>query len=142
MAPLADNVGHPRRWPCCPAAPRCVTFEIFNGINGTAVADLTSHASFPNAPSETRYLTALDTRQALPSNSRDNYGGRLRALFVPPASGNWIFYIKSDDASQLFLNPFGSDPAGKVLLTAEPACATPQSGAAMVSPPMPRLPRR
>src|SRR5207249_3050232 len=29
-------------------------------------------------------------------------------------SGNWIFYLSSDDESELFINPNGTSPAGKV----------------------------
>src|SRR5262249_9794778 len=31
-------------------------------------------------------------------------------LFVPDRTGNWIFYLASDDSSLLFLNPLGPDP--------------------------------
>ena len=55
------------------------------------------------------------------NNARENYGGRVSGYFTPPVSGNWIFYIRSDDASQLFLS-FGFDPAGKVMIAAEPGC--------------------
>src|SRR6185369_2714363 len=44
-----------------------------------------------------------------------------------PASGNWIFYLRSDDASELNLNPGGIDPAGKVQIAAEPGCCGPFS---------------
>src|SRR5262249_28754817 len=51
-----------------------------------------------------------------------NFGGRITGVFIPPTSGNWIFYLKSDDASQLFLNPSGPGAAGKVMLTEETGC--------------------
>ena len=41
---------------------------------------------------------------------------------IPPTSGNWIFYLSSDDAGELYLNPTGKAASEKTLLTAETAC--------------------
>ena len=104
--------------------PGLLKFDYFNNISGTAVSALTSDSRYPNNPTATYYMTAFDSRTVFPDDSHDNYGAHVLGLFVPPASGNWIFYLKSDDASQLYLNPSGVDPAGKVLLTEELACCT------------------
>jgi len=103
-------------------APGFVTFEAYNTGGGNTVNDLTSHPSFPNSPRETFYLSAFDTRKVYPDDSHEAYGGRLSGVFIAPTSGNWIFYISSDDSSELYLNPSGKEPAGKVLLTAETGC--------------------
>ncbi|MDO8943194.1 MAG: PA14 domain-containing protein, partial [Desulfobacterales bacterium] len=50
------------------------------------------------------------------SPAQDLYGARMYGWFVPPASGNWTFYERADDSSVLYLNPMGTDPAGKVVV--------------------------
>jgi hypothetical protein len=117
-----------------PLSTGFLKFEYYPGIAGVAVANLTSHSSFiNNTPGAIYYLSAFDTRLVFPDNAHDNFGGRITGVFIPPTSGNWIFYLKSDDASQLFLNPAGPGAAGKVLLTEETACCNPFS--AHISPP-------
>ena len=36
-------------------------------------------------------------------NTSDNYGGRASGLLVPPVTGEYIFYLSSNNQSQLFL---------------------------------------
>lgn len=84
--------------------PGFVTAEFFNGINGTPVANLLNAQKFiDNAPDETRFLPNFDG----PNGLRNNYGTRVTAWLVPPESGNYNFFIRSDDASQLYINPTG-----------------------------------
>ena len=72
--------------------------ELFNGIgSGTAVSDLTGNAKFPGRPDA---LSALTNFAAL-ANIGDSFGSRIRAYVTPPASGDYRFFIASDDASQL-----------------------------------------
>ena len=105
-----------------------LAFEAYNGIGGVAVSDLTGNAKYPDYPDETRYMNTFDTIAALGnSDYRNDFGARVHGVFIPPASGNWIFYLRSDDASQLFLNPNGIDPAGKVQIAEEPGCCGPFS---------------
>ena len=108
-----------------------VLFEAYNGTSGdttagqiptVAVSALTSHPSFPNSPSVTRYIGGLDTRLAYPDDSHENFGARLSGIFVPPASGNWILYLRSDDASELWFNPNGQDKAGAQKVQEETGC--------------------
>jgi hypothetical protein len=101
-------------------------FEYFPGIGGNAVSDLTSHPSYINeSPASIFYLSAFDSHTVFPNNTHETFGGRITGVFIPPTSGNWIFYLASDDASQLWLNPTGPSAAGKVLLTEETACCNP-----------------
>lgn len=111
-----------------------LVFEFFNNISGTPVANLTNSPTFPNNPTAVyRLPNGFNTRQIFPDNSHDNYGGRIYGLFIPPFSGAWRFYIHSDDASVLYLNPTGPNIAGKVLIAQETACCNAYS-----APPSPR----
>lgn len=117
---LAGNVITPVTIPVSSCVEACggLKFETYDTGGGTAVSVLTSHPNFPNNPDRVTTLPQFDTGP----DFRDNYGARIRGLFVPPASGNWIFYVHSDDASQLFLNPTGPTAAGKVMIAQETGC--------------------
>ncbi len=97
-------------------------FESFKNIGGADLGSLTANAAYPNSPSEVGYIGGFNSRFFYPSDSLENYGARMRGLFIPPTSGNYIFYIRSDDASRLLLNPTGRDAAGAVVLTEELGC--------------------
>lgn len=49
----------------------------------------------------------------------DNYGSRISGLFIPPTTGRYVFFISSDDDSDLFLNPDGQIPSGRKLIAQE-----------------------
>ena len=88
-----------------------VLIEIFNGLGGTAVP-----ASFSLAPPN-RYGT-VNVANSDPfwgtigngTPERDNYLGRMSGYFVPTTSGNYIFHIRSDDASALWVSPNSTFP--------------------------------
>ncbi|MEJ5237733.1 MAG: lamin tail domain-containing protein [Limisphaera sp.] len=79
---------------------------------GVSVADLTNAPTFPNQPTFEEVLTNVFET---PTDVYDMYGQRLQALIVPPATGNYRFWIASDDASQLYLST-DDNPANKRLI--------------------------
>ena len=103
-------------------------FESFKNIGGADLGSLTANPAYPNSPSEVGYVGGFNSRAFYPSDSLENYGARMRGLFIPPTSGNYIFYIRSDDASRLLLNPTGPDAAGAIVLTEELGCCGNFSG--------------
>lgn len=120
-----------RSW--VPSPVSGLVFEAFNGtagpeiaglIPGNAVSILTSHPSYPSNASEVLLMPGLSTRlvTGYDGNSHEAYGARIRGLFFPPESGNWVFYISSDDSSQLFMNTNGPSAAGKTLIAQQPGC--------------------
>ncbi|MCI0746814.1 MAG: Ig-like domain-containing protein, partial [Verrucomicrobia subdivision 3 bacterium] len=94
-------------------------FEVFDGIGGSSVADLTSSPLYPDNASLRTNLWIFDSRAALPDDMREDYGSRTRGVFIPPVSGDWIFYLRGIDISRLFLNPNGLDAAGKQFMCEE-----------------------
>ena len=107
--------------------PGVLTFETYNTPeSGVEVAKLKSSPSFPYNPRETFYIRSFDTREAYPNDSHEQYGGRLDGVFIPPTSGNWIFYLRSDDASELWMD--FNDGAGLVLVQSESGCCGTFSG--------------
>ena len=74
--------------------------ETWYNIPGSSVSDLTSHANFPDSPQDICTVPVLEA----PSDRGSELGSRLRAFIVPPETGDYIFYIASDDASELWLS--------------------------------------
>ena len=101
-----------RSWLRTPASG--LRFEAFFNIGGAAISDLTGSPSFPNSPSVSAVLDTFDSRAIFSDDSHENYGTRIRGLFIPPYSGKWRFYFRSDDAGRVFFNPNGPDATGKI----------------------------
>lgn len=106
--------------------PGLLKFVTYN-LPGADILDralyaLTSHPNFPDNPRETRWLRTFSSTYAYPDGRHDNYGSRITGVFVAPVSGEYIFYLRSDDAAQLWFNPAGISEEGKVLLAEETDC--------------------
>ncbi len=86
-----------------------ILHEVWTGIGGSNVSDLTGSASYPSYPSSRDFLTSFEG----PVNWADSYGDRIRGYIYPPQTGNYTFWIASDDASQLWLST-DDNPANKV----------------------------
>ena len=99
-------------------------FEAFDTTTspGNAVSLLTSHTNYPNYPRDAANMASLDSRHAYPDNTHEQFGARVRGLYVPLISGPHTFYLASDDAGQLWVNPTGPDAAGKQLVAQEINC--------------------
>jgi hypothetical protein len=96
------------------AQPNGVTREVWYNISGGAVSDLTNSANFPNNPDELSVESSFEA----PSQFADSYGQRMRAILVPPVTGNYVFWIASDDGGALFLSS-SEDPAKSVRIAYE-----------------------
>lgn len=83
-----------------------ISVEYWMGISGTSVSNLTNHANYPDNPGSAGSLTSFE----IPTNWADNYGTRVRGYVIPPASGDYTFWIASDDNGELWLSS-DEDPA-------------------------------
>ncbi len=99
-----------------PAQGTGILREVFEGIPGNNVSDLTGATIFPNSPTTTNLLT--DYFEA-PVNVLENYGQRIRGYVLPPQSGYYTFWISSDDGGALFLSP-DENPATKQSIATVP----------------------
>ena len=78
----------------------------WNNINGTAVSALTSDPRYSNNVYDvSAYHVGLNASESY-INGKDieNYGGKVIGWIIPPTNGNYNFFLRSDDASQLFLS--------------------------------------
>jgi hypothetical protein len=96
--------------------------EVYTGIPGSAVSNLTSHPSYPNNPSSINLVKGLFEA---PTNYGDQYGQRMQGWIKAPVTGQYIFWISSDDNSQLFLST-SANPAGAVLIAQVPGWTNPR----------------
>ena len=81
-----------------------ISREVWYNVSGTSVSDIPVNIN----PGLTDQLNIFQT----PSNFSDNYGQRVRGYVCAPVTGNYIFWIASDDNSELWLST-NDQPAGK-----------------------------
>lgn len=74
--------------------------ERYTGIGGSALAELTKNAKFPDKPDDTTKLTSFE----IPAEWADNYGTRVRGYLFVPSSGEYRFLIAGDDECELLLS--------------------------------------
>jgi hypothetical protein len=109
------------------------TWEVFNGTLGPltagqitnvpSIAVFTNHPTYvANTPSECGTMAVFNTRQFYTDDTHEQYGGRLQGLFIPPITGSWRLFIRSDDPSELWFNPTGPGAAGAALVARETGC--------------------
>lgn len=90
---------------------RQVWWDVLSG----SIPGLTNDVRYPNAPDLDTTITLFET----PSNIAERYGQRVSGFIIPPTTGNYTFYISSDDQSILYLSTDNS-PANKVRICSEP----------------------
>ncbi len=78
--------------------------EQWNNLSGNDVSNI----PVQTAPASASQLTVFESQ----TNVGDNYGARIRGYVCPPQTGNYIFYIAADDASELWLST-DDNPANK-----------------------------
>ena len=61
---------------------------------------LTNNPAFPDAPREVGVLAEFEA----PQDFDNNYGQRVSGYLLPPVTGDYTFWISSDDQSALFLS--------------------------------------
>ena len=111
--------------PICAQVGWCgATLDTWTGISGNSIAELSLGTNyFTNAPNTSTRLTDLLEG---PSNVGDYYGSRMKGWLVPPISGDYTFWIASDDNGEFWLSA-DSDPANKFRVCYQPWSAQPRN---------------
>jgi glucose/arabinose dehydrogenase len=86
------------------SATGIIVQEVWSNISGYSISSIPVNT----APTFTRQLNIFEE----PSNAGDNYGSRIRAYLCVPITGNYTFWIASDDNSELWLSA-DSTPTSK-----------------------------
>lgn len=74
--------------------------EFWDGIPGTALADLYASARYPERPDRVANLVSFEAETTMESD----FGARIRAYFIPPVGGSYTFSIFCADDGSLFLS--------------------------------------
>lgn len=113
-ANVSSSASSPSAAPACSLDSNCgATLETWNDIWGWSMYELRLYTNaLRNKPNETTRLWNL---LEAPSNIGDNYGSRIKGLLLPPVTGNYSFWIASDDSSELWLST-DEDPIHAELL--------------------------
>lgn len=75
--------------------------EVFLDIAGRTIEDLRASPKFKaNGPDAQDIISTFE----IPSNQDDDYACRITGWIVPPESGEYVFYVASDDDSELQLS--------------------------------------
>src|SRR3954470_13983914 len=102
---LAVGLARACAFAAAPATPQgFITGKAFTNVTGTAVAAVTNLARFPDAPDQLYLLPYFEWNahdigdiSIVAPRYGDNYGAQIAGYFYPPATGNYVFWIASDD---------------------------------------------
>ena len=99
------NVMVTRDQPCAEAGR--IVREQWNGIRGTSITSI----PLDKEPSFREVLTLFES----PSNIADNYGTRIRGFLCVPLTGEYTFWIASNDKSELWLSTDSGEANKKMI---------------------------
>jgi len=91
-----------------------ILYDYWEGVSGPSVSDLRAHPGYPDSPSGSSDLTLFEAD----TDWADYYGARISGYIHPPGTGNYRFWISSDDNSELWLSSDES-PANMSLIADE-----------------------
>jgi hypothetical protein len=84
-------------------------FEHFDNLPGAADSDITSALADPRVvagnPTTSGYISGrFDTRSIFPDDTHENFLSRITGWITPTESGDYYFFLRSDDAGRLYLS--------------------------------------
>ncbi|MBL9144325.1 MAG: putative Ig domain-containing protein [Verrucomicrobiaceae bacterium] len=85
--------------------------EWWLNIANSDLNSLTANAAYPNSPTGSDQLTSFET----PTDWAENLGQRVRGYLYPPISGQYRFWIASDDEGRLILSSNNNPANGSIV---------------------------
>jgi len=89
----------------------------YSGVNITNLytTNLFGTVTFPELPDQADFLPPVPAfppfnTESLLAGIGDNYGGMIEGYLTAPETGNYTFWLSSDDEGQFFMNTDSSDP--------------------------------
>jgi hypothetical protein len=76
--------------------------EFYGNISGVGIGDLTNNAAYKNGTPTS--VSAITGKFESPTDVADNYGIKVYGLLMPPTTGDYTFYVASDDYSSVYLS--------------------------------------
>lgn len=116
-----------------------IRFEHYDNLSGASDAAITAGLADPRViagkPTTLGVLNGkFDTRTVFPDDSHENYLARMTGFITPTESGDYYFFVASDDASRVYLSKdeTAPNPATDTPIVNEPDCcggfSEPESG--------------
>ncbi|MBN2506439.1 MAG: lamin tail domain-containing protein [Verrucomicrobia bacterium] len=90
--------------------------EYWTDITGTSLGNLLADPHYPDHPSGVSFEELFEA----PPHWADNYGTRMRGYVHPPASGDYRFWIATDDQGELYLSS-DETPSRRVRIASVPS---------------------
>ena len=84
-----------------PSGLGTIYYELWENISGYLDA-LLADPCYPGYPTSSGQLTTFDTEPVLPDI--DYYGGQIEGLLYPPITGDYTFWIATDEDGELWLS--------------------------------------
>ena len=81
-----------------------INYQRWNNISGGSVSNLTSNSNYPTNPSTSGTLAIFET----PGNMGNNIGIKVYGYICPSSTGNYVFWIASDESAELWLSTTSS----------------------------------
>ncbi len=108
-----------------------VRLDIYQGITGATVADLSAASKYPDKPDITRFIRGFQYKR---SGAFTDVGIRVSAWLTPPSAGSYDLFVNNDDEAEIFLSSDATD-AGLGSLGVLPLHAAPFADGVSVSTP-------
>ncbi len=90
-------------------------------IPGTPVDNLYADPRYPASPDLVGAVYSFNSRDFFPDDAHELYGATIEGFITPTESGDYRFFIYSDDASQLYLSTDATE-ANLALIAEETSC--------------------
>jgi hypothetical protein len=94
------------------------SYERWNNSSGTDINIATLAETVATNGMRAADVTASVTQFGGPWGAADNYSSRVSAFFIPPTSGDYIFFLSADDGARLYLST-DEKPANKKWIAQE-----------------------
>ncbi len=132
---IAANTQRKFKWTLTPGS---ALWEFYANVTESGGVDaVLNNENYPDNPSQRRFINAFSTIVAFGSSDlASNFGARISGWVTPTESGNYEFFIRSDDQSRLYLS-WDANPINAVQSAEETACCDGflETGAAETSSP-------
>ena len=106
---------------CVEITEGALRFAAWNDIGGTAVTALFDDGRYPNDPDVEGPVFSINSRDIYPGNGNNNFGAVMEGWLTPAESGDYDFFLRSDDGSELWISTDDS-PSNLVFQAEELGC--------------------
>ena len=83
-----------------PFQPGSVGYAVYTNLSGNLLTALTGSSAFPYNPALEKQISLFEGD----SGRGDNYAAVIRGYLIPPTTGNYTFWIATDDNGELYLS--------------------------------------